>query len=75
MKKKKKTKAYIKYWACRDHEDETGYRHGQEIPKHNVYKVVRDLFEMGFDVMLHKEEGHWIDAVYIFVDTKRFKTR
>jgi len=62
-------------WACESDTvlERLGYKHGQEIPADDLWKVAQELFDGGLNVMIHRSRHN--DSVTLYVDTHRFTQR
>jgi hypothetical protein len=67
-----KANVYFFHGANCKHEELTGYKHNQEVPVEDIYNIVKDIFEMGLNVMLYRSSK---ENIIIFVDDKRFQQR
>lgn len=64
-------KATIYFWACGNFESQTGYKHNQEIPAWDVFRISQEIFMKGLNTML----SHEGEDIVLFVDDKRFTQR
>jgi hypothetical protein len=67
-------KAIIRVWVGTDGQqklEEIGYINGQEIDYKKIFKIAKDIFEGGLNIMIFNND----DRIILAVDTRRFQQR
>jgi len=68
--------ATIYFWACQNFESSTGYKHTQEIPYDDVFKIAEEIANKGLNVMIQSYNSPTGRKVRtLFIDNQRFTQR
>jgi hypothetical protein len=70
-------KAEIYYFACiaSQYEDSIGYKHNQEIPVSDIWKVAEEIYNKGLNVKITHSSHNGEKKIMLYVDDKHFNQR